>query len=137
MDVENIKAQFVTKWDYFGWKTNEFFVKLSLGPGYESPQKDWTQTLITKINELSAQIHMSTCTTGGGTADTIMMNEHCFKLVKEFEYFDSGEMKLGKRFDVIVNNIIGENAVFVFIKNIPKDFKYKDRTVGIVKIENY
>ena len=131
MGIENIKAQFVTKWDYNGWKISHY-------PGIG--QKDWAQTLVTKINELSAQIHMSTCTrdmpNGFGGADTVMMNDACFNLIKELEYFNPGEMKLG-RFDVIVNNVIGENAVFVFIKDIPKDFKYKDRTIGIVKIENY
>jgi len=40
------------RWDYNGWR------RLSLTTSYT--QKDWNQTLITAINQLSAQIHKST-----------------------------------------------------------------------------
>jgi hypothetical protein len=134
MDIESINPRLQNKWDYLGWKKHTT---------YELPieQKDWSQTLITKINELSAHIHMAGCTkenpNGLGPADTIMMNNRCFDIIKKLEYFKPEEMRLGTRFNVVVNNMIGANAVFVFIEDVPDDYKNKDRTVGVVKIENY
>jgi hypothetical protein len=134
MEIESINPKLSNKWNYLGWKKHNT---------HELPieQNDWNQTLITKISELSAHIHMASCTTenpnGLGPADTIMMNKRCFELVKKFEYFKPEEMKLGTRLDVVVNEMIGANAVFVFVKDVPDNYENKDRTIGVVKIENY
>ena len=43
------------RWDYNGWK------RTASDGGFNAyTQKEWNQTLITRINQLSAQIHKST-----------------------------------------------------------------------------
>ena len=51
--------KFQNSWDASGYKNNVNFW---------GTQTDWNQTLVTKMNEISAQIHMSTLL---GGADTV------------------------------------------------------------------
>ena len=64
------------RWDYNGWK------RLSLTTSYT--QKDWNQTLITAINQLSAQIHKSTLR---GGANWIVVSSEVSAIFDDLEYF--------------------------------------------------
>ena len=48
-------AAWTLRWDYNGWKRGT-----AANPLTQYTQKDWNQTLITAINQISAQIHKST-----------------------------------------------------------------------------
>jgi len=65
------------RWDYNGWKR--------LG-GMAQPytQKDWNQTLITAINQISAQIHKSTLR---GGANWIVVSSEISAIFDDLEYF--------------------------------------------------
>jgi len=68
------------KWDYNEWKyggTNGDTLQ-----GYT--QKDWNQTLITKINQLSAQIHKTTLR---GGANWIVVSSEVSAVFDDLEYF--------------------------------------------------
>jgi len=64
------------RWDYNGWR------RLSLTTSYT--QKDWNQTLITAINQVSAQIHKSTLR---GGANWIVVSSEISAIFDDLEYF--------------------------------------------------
>jgi len=65
------------RWDYNGWK------KLG-GNAVPYTQKDWNQTLITAINQISAQIHKSTLR---GGANWIVVSSEISAIMDDLEYF--------------------------------------------------
>jgi hypothetical protein len=69
-------AAWTIRWDYNGWK------RLSQTTSYT--QKDWNQTLITAINQLSAQIHKSTLR---GGANWIVVSSEISAIFDDLEYF--------------------------------------------------
>jgi hypothetical protein len=64
------------RWDYNGWR------RISSTTSYT--QKDWNQTLITAINQLSAQIHKSTLR---GGANWIVVSSEISAIFDDLEYF--------------------------------------------------
>jgi hypothetical protein len=69
-------AAWTLRWDYNGWR------RLNLTTSYT--QKDWNQTLITAINQLSAQIHKSTLR---GGANWIVVSSEVSAIFDDLEYF--------------------------------------------------
>jgi hypothetical protein len=69
-------AAWSIRWDYNGWK------RLNLTTSYT--QKDWNQTLITAINQISAQIHKSTLR---GGANWIVVSSEISAVFDDLEYF--------------------------------------------------
>ena len=68
-------AMFEARWDYQGMQENINFF---------GTQKDWNQTLITRINELSAQIHKATLR---GGANWIICSAEAGAIFDDLEYF--------------------------------------------------
>ena len=66
------------RWDYNGWK------RTSSGGFNAYTQKEWNQTLITKINQISAQIHKSTLR---GGANFIVVSSEVSAIFDDLEYF--------------------------------------------------
>ena len=69
-------AAWTLRWDYDGWK------RLPNNNGYT--QKDWNQTLITAINQISAQIHKSTLR---GGANFVVVSSEVSAVMDDLEYF--------------------------------------------------
>ena len=69
-------AAWQLRWDYNGWR------RISQTTSYT--QKDWNQTLITAINQLSAQIHKSTLR---GGANWIVVSSEVSAIFDDLEYF--------------------------------------------------
>jgi hypothetical protein len=65
------------RWDYYGWRKAS-----SASNAYT--QKDWNQTLITKVNQISAQIHKSTLR---GGANFIVVSSEISAIFDDLEYF--------------------------------------------------
>jgi hypothetical protein len=72
-------AAWSAKWDYNEWKYGNSGSSFA---GYT--QKDWNQTLVTKINQLSAQIHKSTLR---GGANWIVVSSEVSAVFDDLEYF--------------------------------------------------
>jgi hypothetical protein len=70
-------AAWQMRWDYNGWRK----AATSANP---YTQKDWNQTLITKINQISAQIHKSTLR---GGANFIVVSSEISAIFDDLEYF--------------------------------------------------
>jgi hypothetical protein len=72
-------AAWSLRWDYNGWK------RAAAGGGFNAyTQKEWNQTLITRINQLSAQIHKSTLR---GGANFIVVSSEASAIFDDLEYF--------------------------------------------------
>ena len=72
-------AAWTLRWNYNGWRT------ANAGQGYNAyTQKDWNQTMITTINQLSAQIHKSTLR---GGANWIVCSAEVSAIFDDLEYF--------------------------------------------------
>jgi hypothetical protein len=69
-------AAWVTRWDYDGLRKQS--------TNYYGTQKDWNQTLITKINQISAQIHKSTLR---GGASWVVVSPEISAVLDDLEYF--------------------------------------------------
>jgi hypothetical protein len=69
-------AAWVARWDYNGLRkqTNAYY----------GTQKDWNQTLITKVNQISAQIHKSTLR---GGASWVVVSPEVSAVFDDLEYF--------------------------------------------------
>jgi len=73
-------AAWSAKWDYNGWKYGG-----NNGNTLQSyTQKDWNQTLVTKINQISAQIHKTTLR---GGANWIVISSEVSAVFDDLEYF--------------------------------------------------
>jgi hypothetical protein len=73
-------AAWKAKWDYNEWKYGA-----SGGGTFQGyTQKDWNQTLITKINQVSAQIHKTTLR---GGANWIVVSSEVSAVFDDLEYF--------------------------------------------------
>lgn len=69
------------KWDYTGWATSRTFF---------GDQRDWHHTLLTKINEISAQIHMSTLK---GPANFVVVSPEVSAMLEDLEYYSINDDK--------------------------------------------
>jgi len=65
------------RWDYNGWRKSS-----NVATAYT--QKDWNQTLITKVNQISAQIHKSTLR---GGANFVVVSSEVSAIFDDLEYF--------------------------------------------------
>jgi|TARA_R110000824_G_scaffold106610_13_gene252090 hypothetical protein len=70
-------AAWQLRWDWNGWR------KASLAANAYT-QKDWNQTLITKVNQISAQIHKSTLR---GGANFVVVSSEISAVFDDLEYF--------------------------------------------------
>jgi hypothetical protein len=73
-------AAWTAKWDYNGWKYGG--ASGATLQGYT--QKDWNQTLVTKINQISAQIHKTTLR---GGANWVVVSSELSAVFDDLEYF--------------------------------------------------
>ena len=70
-------AAWQLRWDYNGWRK-------ATNAAAPYTQKEWNQTLITKLNQLSAQIHKSTLR---GGANFIVVSSEISAIFDDLEYF--------------------------------------------------
>ena len=69
-------AAWTNRWDYNGLRRQTL--------AYMGTQKDWNQTLVTKINQISAQIHKSTLR---GGASWVVVSPEVSAVFDDLEYF--------------------------------------------------
>lgn len=70
-------APWQLKWDYNGWRRQQGF-------STNYTQKDWNQTFMTKINQISAQIHKATLR---GGANFVVVSTEISAMLNDLEYF--------------------------------------------------
>ena len=70
-------APWQLRWDYNGWRRNAGF-------STNYTQKDWNQTFVTKLNQISAQIHKATLR---GGANFAVVSTEISAILNDLEYF--------------------------------------------------
>lgn len=100
-------APFRARWDYNGLASNANFF---------GTQKDWNQTLITRINELSAQIHKATLR---GGANWIVCSAEAGAIFDDLEYFhvDGSASPESEKYNLGVEKIGNLGSRYVVYKD--------------------
>jgi hypothetical protein len=70
-------APWQLRWDYNGWRRQGGF-------STNYTQKDWNQTFVTKLNQISAQIHKATLR---GGANFVVVSTEISAILNDLEYF--------------------------------------------------
>jgi len=100
-------APFRARWDYKGLANNANFF---------GTQKDWNQTLITRINELSAQIHKATLR---GGANWVVCSAEAGAIFDDLEYFhvDTSAAPESEKYNLGVEKIGNLGSRYVVYKD--------------------
>jgi len=100
-------APFRARWDYQGLKNNANFF---------GTQKDWNQTLITRVNELSAQIHKATLR---GGANWVVCSAEAGAIFDDLEYFhvDGSAQPESEKYNLGVEKIGNLGSRYVVYKD--------------------
>ena len=100
-------APFKARWDYNGLANNANFF---------GTQKDWNQTLITRINELSAQIHKATLR---GGANWVVCSAEAGAIFDDLEYFhvDTSASPESEKYNLGVEKIGNLGSRYVVYKD--------------------
>lgn len=106
IDIAN-SAPFRARWDYQGLANNANFF---------GTQKDWNQTLITRINELSAQIHKATLR---GGANWVVCSAEAGAIFDDLEYFhvDTSASPESEKYNLGVEKIGNLGSRYVVYKD--------------------
>jgi len=106
IDLAN-QAPFRARWDYKGLANNANFF---------GTQKDWNQTLITRINELSAQIHKATLR---GGANWVICSAEAGAIFDDLEYFhvDGSAAPESEKYNLGVEKIGNLGSRYVVYKD--------------------
>jgi len=101
------EAPFRARWDYKGLSNNANFF---------GTQKDWNQTLITRVNELSAQIHKATLR---GGANWIVCSAEAGAIFDDLEYFhvDGSAQPESEKYNLGVEKIGNLGSRYVVYKD--------------------
>lgn len=102
--IERVKKshKWNLSWNFEGFKKYHSDIEIS--------QKEWCQTIMTNVNQISAQIHMS-CMRGPAT--TIIAHTSLAPLFGTLEYYDIKTKQLCSRYNVIFTNDINEYTMYV------------------------
>lgn len=121
-------------WDYLGWK--KFNPPIEIGV----TQRDWNQTLITGINQLSAIDNQLLLKNNIFYHDKpyinkVKINESLLELINDFEYtvINDGVITIGERYKVEIDNQLPKDEILVV-----KEYENKKTlTQSVLKVLNY
>lgn len=128
MNINDCNFRNRFEWDYLGWK---LFNRTGT---YD--QKDWNQTLLTKINQTSANIIKGTHV---GGANTIQLNSSLKPLINDLEYYFDENRTICDRYKVIFDEGITHEVIYVYNDKVFKEpllypILTKDHVNGISEI---
>ncbi len=102
------KATWSLTWDYTEW-INMFEQSMF------STQRDWNQTLVTRINQLAANIAKASLIGGG---NMISLHPHLLPLFDDLEYLkinEDGQRILSGRYRFNLDMTLPEDKIYVYI----------------------
>jgi len=126
-------AAWTLRWNSNGYK----HVPVRYDPSTFEPirytQRDWNQTLTTKINQLSAQIHRSSNT---GGANRLIVSCEVLGVLLTNDYFDSETMMLGSRYEIISNIYLASDIMIVCKKQTDeKEYFRNNKLMGVIRVD--
>jgi len=105
--TENVYYKKITfktlEWDYNGW----------VNAGIPYTQKEWNQTLITRINQASANIFKANMFSG---ANLIKLSPSLIFILKDLEYLsieDEGQYYLSGRYKIVFDDTLPKDIILV------------------------
>ncbi len=112
-----MNAKWKLTWDYSGWRNPDD------SPNKYNPytQQDWNQTLVTKVNQISAQIYQANMR---GGANKIKVHPRIFSILMTLEFFkvtDEGLFVLSGRYIVDIDKDNPIDKVYVYQDNYPME----------------
>jgi hypothetical protein len=112
MEMDNAYWHF--DWDYKG-------AEKSIAVYSPYTQSDWNQTLITRINQVSANIYQASL---AGGANAIILNSEMLQIVSDLAYYDGALGVISGKYKVIIDDSITSDVIFVLNKKqYDKDFE--------------
>jgi hypothetical protein len=96
--LKHVKYEF--DWDYEGWK------RITERPT-QYTQEDWNQGLMTKINQINKEIHLTSLR---GGPDTIYANPKTKELFETLPYYKNGKLS---KYTVIFDDDVKVDEIFV------------------------
>ena len=130
LTLENCKH--IKEWDYQGHKV--LVETTSYSPSYS--QNDWNQTLMTRINYIGAHIYQSS---RRGGPNTLKLHPSLMPLIETLEYYNKDDNKIGGRFNVIVNDEVEQDIIYVYhsdeVLSIPIITEATDSDWGMVEFK--
>jgi hypothetical protein len=115
-------------WDYQGAK--ELVETISYS------QKDWNQTLMTRINYIGAHIYQSS---RRGGPNTVKLHPSLMPLIETLEYYNKDDNKIGGRFNVIVNDEVEHDTIYIYhsddVLTIPIITEVTDSDWGMIEFK--
>lgn len=125
-------CRFSAEWDYKGWQGLMPYATL-----YEyDAQADWNNTLITKINQLSAQIFQKS---RNGGANEISLNSRMASVLSTYEYYNDIDKTLSGRYNVNIDNNVADGIIYIYrtISSMEIGFtKILSEGIGNITIKN-
>ena len=111
--------------------------KLPRGNNFFGTQKDWNQTITTKINEISGQIHKATLR---GGADTLIVSRAVLAILEDNEYVktdEDGSIFFGSRYQIHVNKYLPSHAMIVCKMVADEEDWFKNpKLMGVVRVDS-
>ena len=88
-------------------------------------QEDWNQTLLTRINLVSANIYQKSIIDG---ANIIEINSKLMPLIKTLEYYNPLDNLIANKYKVIINDDAEDEIIYVYriVYVIPTDIKIQE-----------
>ena len=120
---QTVISKYKINWNYNGWRKHTSDTS-------PDTQKDWNQTILTIINQVSANIHQSNLINGG---NQIIINERMLNIIKTLEYFSITDNVLSEKYKVVLDETIGDDKIYVVYANPEIDFS----RVGEITVIGY
>lgn len=98
----NVTPSHLTEWDYKGWE--------KLGHILPNQQMDWNNTLLTKINYISALIYEATFM---GSGDLIILHPDMKPIIDTIPYYIPEGKQLAGRYKVEFDSTINKDEIHV------------------------
>lgn len=104
-ELTDENAAWVNRWDYSGWR------KRNEDDDVPLLQNDWNATLMTQINQVSAQIHRASLR---ASVDTIKTSPWMEALFLTLDFYKDGV--IGGKYEVIYDETIEDDKIFLYNK---------------------
>lgn len=123
-----MEAKWKDTWDYLGWQDRNTVAEVWT-------QSDWNQTLLTKLNQVSINIHKATYR---GGANVIKMHPKAYTIIKKLDYYHLHGNTLGSRYRVIVDEKLPLDKIYLIYEDeILKKIQAKDPNMTMCVIKKH
>ena len=129
MELNKENCRLKDKWDYLGYKK---YVKSDGMLTNYINQDDWTVTLISKINQIKAELHMII---GSDSVNVLELNSKLEPIINIFKKAYGNT--LTSIYDVYFNDTIEDDCIFVYQRPSPYPPNDGEIILAVIDIINF